>query len=97
MSGLFDSDDEQEKETPSASLEYQQEKKDGFKNLVNESFTAMQTSFDYLLKTIERIYFQDYMKVLRPFYNFPFVLFSKRSQGWFWIDCDCMPAHSHKP
>ena len=54
MSGLFDSDNEQEKETPSASLEYQQEKKDGFKNLVNESFTAMQTSFDYLLKTIER-------------------------------------------
>ena len=52
MSGLFDNDEE-EKETPSASIEYQEGKKNGFKNLVNESFTAMQTSFDYLLKTIE--------------------------------------------
>ena len=53
MSGLFDIDEEEEKETPSASFEYQEGKKNGFKNLVNESFTAMQTSFDYLLKTIE--------------------------------------------
>jgi hypothetical protein len=54
MSDLFDTDDENEKETPSASFEYQEEKKNGFKNLVTDSFTAMQTSFDYLLKTIER-------------------------------------------
>ena len=54
MSDLFDTDDENEKETPSASFEYQEEKKNVFKNLVTDSFTAMQTSFDYLLKTIER-------------------------------------------
>ena len=54
MSDLFGMDDEGEKETPSASSEYQEEKKSVFKNLVNDSFTAMQTSFDYLLKTIER-------------------------------------------
>lgn len=54
MSDLFDTDDETEKETPSASFEYQEEKKNVFKNLVTDSFTAMQTSFDYLLKTIER-------------------------------------------
>lgn len=53
MSDLFGMDDEGEKETPSASSEYQEEKKSVFKNLVNDSFTAMQTSFDYLLKTIE--------------------------------------------
>ena len=46
-------DNEGEKENPSASSEYQEEKKSVFKNLVNDSFTAMQTSFDYLLKTIE--------------------------------------------
>jgi len=54
MSDLFGMDNEGEKETPSASSEYQEEKKSVFKNLVNDSFTAMQTSFDYLLKTIER-------------------------------------------
>ncbi len=54
MSDLFDTDDENENETPSASPEYQEEKKQVFKNMVNESFTAMQTSFDYLLKTMER-------------------------------------------
>ena len=54
MSDLFGMDDEGEKETPSASPEYQEEKKSVFKNRVNDSFTAMQTSFDYLLKTIER-------------------------------------------
>ena len=54
MSDLFGMDDEGEKETPSASSEYQEEKQSVFKNLVNDSFTAMQTSFDYLLKTIER-------------------------------------------
>jgi hypothetical protein len=54
MSSLFDIDDENEKETPSASSEYQEEKKNVFKNLVTDSFAAMQTSFDYLLKTIER-------------------------------------------
>ena len=54
MSDLFDTEDENETETPSASLEYQEEKKNVFKNMVNESFTAMQTSFDYLLKTMER-------------------------------------------
>ena len=54
MSDLFGMDDEGEKETPSASSEYQEEKKSVFKNLVNDSFTAMQTSFDYLVKTIER-------------------------------------------
>ena len=54
MSDLFGMDDEGEKEIPSASPEYQEEKKSVFKNRVNDSFTAMQTSFDYLLKTIER-------------------------------------------
>ena len=54
MSDLLGMDDEGEKETPSVSSEYQEEKKSVFKNLVNDSFTAMQTSFDYLLKTIER-------------------------------------------
>lgn len=54
MSDLFGIDNEGEKEKPSASSEYQEDKKSLFKNLVNQSFTAMQTSFDYLLKTIER-------------------------------------------
>ena len=54
MSGLFDIEDENEKEIPSASFEYQEDKKNVFRNLVTDSFTAMQTSFDYLLTTIER-------------------------------------------
>ena len=53
--------DEEEVEQPSASLEYQTKKFEQFQGEVDSSFTAMQTSFDYLKKTIannpERILF----------------------------------------
>lgn len=45
---------EEETEYPSPSAEYQTKKLEQFQGQINESFEAMHTSFDYLMKTINR-------------------------------------------
>lgn len=57
----FHLEDDEEVEQPSPSLDYQTKKFDQFKEKIDDSFTAMQTSFEYLKKTItnnpERVLF----------------------------------------
>ena len=45
---------EEEPENPSPSAEYQTKKLEQFQGQINDSFEAMHTSFDYLMKTINR-------------------------------------------
>ena len=45
---------EEETEYPSPSAEYQTKKLEQFQGQINDSFEAMHTSFDYLMKTINR-------------------------------------------
>ena len=45
---------EEEPENPSPSVEYQTKKLEQFQGQITESFEAMHTSFDYLMKTINR-------------------------------------------
>ena len=45
---------EEETEYPSPSAEYQRKKLEQFQGQINDSFEAMHTSFDYLMKTINR-------------------------------------------
>ena len=46
--------EEEEVEHPSPSTEYQTKKLEQFQGRIDASFTAMQTSFDYLMKTINK-------------------------------------------
>ena len=45
---------EEEIEHPSPSAEYQTKKLEQFQGQINDSFEAMHTSFDYLMKTINK-------------------------------------------
>tara|TARA_B100000003_G_scaffold186650_1_gene181723 strand:+ start:694 stop:1584 length:891 start_codon:yes stop_codon:yes gene_type:complete len=54
MSDEFLLADEEEVEHPSPSTEYQKKKLKQFQGRIDSGFTAMQTSLDYLMKTIEK-------------------------------------------